>query len=82
MLLEGIGILRESSNKQNRLHGSRRCVSARIKNVQNMFLILGHFEKTRMFFQSAFASNKRVSFPLVFRCRKQSLQKIDFRGFY
>ena len=33
MLLEGIGILRESTNKQNRLHGSRRCVSARIKNI-------------------------------------------------
>ena len=62
MLLEGIGILRESTNKQNRLHGSRRCVSVRIK--KNLFLILGHFEKTRMFFQSAFAANKSVSLSL------------------
>ena len=33
MLLEGIGILRESTNKQTRLHGCRRGVSASIKNI-------------------------------------------------
>ena len=33
-LVEGIVILRESPNKQTRLHGSRRCVSARIKNIR------------------------------------------------
>ena len=35
-----------------------------------MFLILGHFEKTRMFFQSAFASNKSVSLSLSIRRQK------------
>ena len=45
--------------------------------MQNLFLILGHFEKTRMFFQSAFASNKSVSLSLSSGVQEtQSLQKL------
>ena len=43
-----------------------------------MFLILGHFEKTRMFFQSAFASNKSVSLSLSSGVQKTIPAKFDF----